>query len=565
MRPMPSGDDPKSKSEELIELHTGDVQLLTPSGETPIATKPAPPQEKPFDPEATLPVEDPAKPFSELLQQQASKMEPDGKGWDPEKTDKGAFRPPSPSERPPPEELVTDPTGRGQPSQPSQPSGPLKPARLFDNVPMQRVSGEKPLELSLPGRTVLPPPAADPAFLCVTRGPGQGTSVAVPDGEHPIGRSASCFLCLAHTSVSREHALFKRVGNQFYIRDAASGGGTKINGVRLEGTAEVVPGDQIQIGASVLVLRHGPVVGPEMTDPLGFSVARSSKKSGGVWLWVGAIATSLASAALASVLLTPLGERLFHSPPRAIQMPVTPAMTAPEKPAPAEPAPKPAAGEPEVDSVDVNLDSEIQVKTARREDLPPAGDPLEPVARPAPKPAPRVARRDPALAPPAPKPLAPTTKASEALRLFNEGEVDASINAAKDSGSAALAVRLTNFRKEAALAEAARAGGDPLAAVRHLSAAAAIDESLTRGWSKPGTEVRAELTRLLLGLAEKSLSAGAPAQAVVYLEKALVYGPGNEKATTLLKDAKARKAGAATPASEPPKDSRSEADKAFEQ
>jgi hypothetical protein len=84
--------------------------------------------------------------------------------------------------------------------------------------------------------------------------------------------------------------------------------------VRLEGTAEVVPGDQIQIGASVLVLRHGPVVGPEMTDPLGFTFGGAQAKGpNGAWLWVGAIATALASAALASVLLTPVGERLFQA------------------------------------------------------------------------------------------------------------------------------------------------------------------------------------------------------------------------------------------------------------
>lgn len=540
------------------------MQVLRDSGETPVASPPtpAPAAEKPFDPEATLPIADPGAPVAGEAKPEPRQEKP----FDPELTDKGAFRAPREASDwhggQPLQEMVTDPTGR------SQPSDPLKPARLFDGMSMQSTSGEKPLDVSLPGRTVLPPPpVTDPAFLCVTRGPGQGTSVAVPEGEHPIGRSANCFLCLAHSSVSREHALFKRVGNQFYIRDAASGGGTKINGVRLEGTAEVVPGDQLQIGLSVLVLRHGPVTGPEMTDPLGFTSLQASKKTSGAWLWVGAIATSLASAALASVLLTPMGERLFHGAPRAGQPAATPSVTAPAEPRPTDPS-LPAARpdtEPEVDTSDVNLDSDIQIKTARRDD-PPAADPaLEPMAPTRPQPAkaaprPRRVVPDPAatLVPPPPRPAAPTTKASEALRLFNEGEVDASINAAQASGSAALALKLSNFRKEAALAETARANGEAMGAVRHLSAAAAIDEALTRGWSKPGTEVRAELTRLLLGLGEKALGAGDAAQAVVLLEKALGYGPGNEKATAMLKDARAKKTGGAAP-----KDPRSEADKAF--
>ncbi|MGC4119042.1 MAG: FHA domain-containing protein [Myxococcales bacterium] len=548
--------DEDPKSEELIELHTGDVQLLTNSGETPIATAPVP--EKPFDPDATMPMPDPSLP--EKLLKQTS--------FDPESTDKGSFRAPKelPDRSRPPEEMLTDPTGR---SQQSQPSDPLRPARLFDGVPPS-TSGERPLFLG--SRTVLPPPppVTEPAFLCVTRGPGQGTSVAVPEGEHPIGRSANCFLCLAHSSISREHALFKRVGNQFYIRDAASGGGTKINGVRLEGTAEVVPGDQIQIGAAVLVLRHGPVIGAEMTDPQGFSIVGQQPRKSSAWLWAGAIATAFASAAFASVVLTPVGERLFQGRPRPVAMPATPAaVTAP----PSIPRP---TGEPEVevDAADVNLDGEVQIKSARHGDPAAAGTTdvgpaLEPViARPQPKATPRPRPKvDPTAAlvppppspPPAPKPAAPTTKASEALRLFNEGEVEASIEAAKSSNSSALALKLASFRKEVALAQTSRTNGDALSAVRHLSAAAATDESLTRGWSKPGTEVRAELTRLLIELSEKALGSGDAAQAAVFAEKALVYGPGNEKAGSLLKDAKAKKAGGA-----PAKDPRSEADKAFD-
>ena len=312
-----------------------------------------------------------------------------------------------------------------------------------------------------------------------------------------------------------------------------------------------------------------PLINPGPLDP------QPRPKKSASWLWVGGLAIVLAGAALASVLLSPVGERLFQRPPRVVRVAQAPLVTAPEpaavEPKPAEP--KPAKPEPS----DVTLDGEVEIKLAPSEERAPAEpEPeLEPVV-PAKQEARREAMPDPTAPlvrqPPPPKQRGPTTKAGEALRLFNEGEVEAAIDAAKDSGSSSLATRLVSFRKEAALGESARAKGDTKSAMRHLATAAALDDKLSRGWSKPGAEVRAELTRVLVELGEQELTAGDATQASVLLQKALVYGPGDEKALQLLRKVKTSQALQADVAKEPtpepaaepaPPDPRSEADKAF--
>lgn len=509
-------DENPTSSEEPIEVHTGDVQPLSDSGE------------KPFDPESTLPM------TAEARQRILAGEKP----FDPERTQEGA--PPEP---------------------------PLPRENLFEGV-QPVLSGERPVDITGPAPARRKGQDPNPAFLCVARGPGKGFSVAIPEGEHPIGRSSTCFLCIAHPSLSREHALFRREGNRFFVRDANSASGTRLNGVRIDAAAEVVPGDQIQLGDAVLILRHGPVVGPEMTDPGTMEATRAPAGTRPVLsgtLLGALVLTTVASATLASIVFTPLGTRLFKpaKPPETAVQPPAPA------PPPVAPAPAPAS--------DIAIEGDIEVKASVR-DLPaplPIPSPVAPIAPPGPEPVPgpAAAAADPPAATtnpsptPAAKPAEPlpdptvplvaplrprppaattapainTTKASEALRLFNEGEVEAAITAAKESQSP-IAGKLASFRKELDLAQQKLSLQDGLGAVRHLSAAANLDEQLTRGWSKPGGQVRAELTKLLVSLAEKSLTAGDAAQAAVLAEKALVYGPGNEKAERLLADAKAKKA-----------------------
>src|SRR5687767_13072793 len=58
--------------------------------------------------------------------------------------------------------------------------------------------------------------AHKPAFLYVERGPGAGQLVELKQGPLVIGRASVSDLRLQHPSISRRHAQFKRIGEQFF-------------------------------------------------------------------------------------------------------------------------------------------------------------------------------------------------------------------------------------------------------------------------------------------------------------------------------------------------------------
>lgn len=91
--------------------------------------------------------------------------------------------------------------------------------------------------------------------LSVISGPAQGQRVEFDDAV-TIGRAPDCDLVLEGASVWRSHCrIFIRSG-QVYLTDLASTNGVTVNGkpcrIRL-----LQPGDEIQVGDSVLTLR-GP-------------------------------------------------------------------------------------------------------------------------------------------------------------------------------------------------------------------------------------------------------------------------------------------------------------------
>ena len=79
-----------------------------------------------------------------------------------------------------------------------------------------------------------------------------------PTGPGPwtIGRADVCRLVIAHDTVSRRHAVIKRVEGGYEVRDLGSLNGTWVNGWRVD-RARVGPRDTLQIGDVRVVLRHG--------------------------------------------------------------------------------------------------------------------------------------------------------------------------------------------------------------------------------------------------------------------------------------------------------------------
>src|SRR5262245_35696000 len=70
-----------------------------------------------------------------------------------------------------------------------------------------------------------------------------------------IGRGADCGLRLSDPGASRVHCRIVSMADKVFIEDAGSRWGTLVNGARVE-SRELLPGDQILIGDTTLVLEH---------------------------------------------------------------------------------------------------------------------------------------------------------------------------------------------------------------------------------------------------------------------------------------------------------------------
>jgi hypothetical protein len=86
------------------------------------------------------------------------------------------------------------------------------------------------------------------------------TAVLLHDGKRlvvgpagvTIGRSRSCDVVLADSNVSRQHAEVRPRGGSWVLNDLGSTNGSSINGRRIEGTEVLKPGDEIELGTSVM-------------------------------------------------------------------------------------------------------------------------------------------------------------------------------------------------------------------------------------------------------------------------------------------------------------------------
>lgn len=102
-----------------------------------------------------------------------------------------------------------------------------------------------------PGRT------DGPALLWLdSQGRARARALPSADGVLTIGRDADVEVALsADGLVSRRHAVVSADNAGWRLRDLDSLNGTYLNGVRLEDSAPLVPGDVARVGSSVLVVQ----------------------------------------------------------------------------------------------------------------------------------------------------------------------------------------------------------------------------------------------------------------------------------------------------------------------
>lgn len=76
----------------------------------------------------------------------------------------------------------------------------------------------------------------------------------LPIGDFVIGRGPECQLAVDDPLVSRKHAVLRVSAAGVLAQDLGSRNGVLINGVKLEGSRDIVPGDKIRIGNQEIVV-----------------------------------------------------------------------------------------------------------------------------------------------------------------------------------------------------------------------------------------------------------------------------------------------------------------------
>jgi hypothetical protein len=79
-----------------------------------------------------------------------------------------------------------------------------------------------------------------------------GQRLVVGPAGVTLGRSRQCDVVLNDPNVSRQHAEIRPRGGSWVLTDLGSTNGSRINGRTVEGTEVVKPGDEIELGATVL-------------------------------------------------------------------------------------------------------------------------------------------------------------------------------------------------------------------------------------------------------------------------------------------------------------------------
>jgi pSer/pThr/pTyr-binding forkhead associated (FHA) protein len=94
------------------------------------------------------------------------------------------------------------------------------------------------------------------ALLVVQRGPNSGARFLLDSDEVSSGRHPDSDIFLDDVTVSRKHVTFRRVGDDFLVRDVGSLNGTYVNRERID-EATLKTGDEVQIGKFRLVFYAG--------------------------------------------------------------------------------------------------------------------------------------------------------------------------------------------------------------------------------------------------------------------------------------------------------------------
>jgi hypothetical protein len=79
-----------------------------------------------------------------------------------------------------------------------------------------------------------------------------GNRLVVGPAGVTLGRSRQCDIVVDDPNVSRQHAEIRPRGDAWVLTDLGSTNGSLLNGRRIDGPEVIKPGDEIELGASVM-------------------------------------------------------------------------------------------------------------------------------------------------------------------------------------------------------------------------------------------------------------------------------------------------------------------------
>jgi len=96
-----------------------------------------------------------------------------------------------------------------------------------------------------------------------------GRRIALAEGESMIGRAPDATVRIDSMSVSRAHARIVVSNGHVHLEDLGSKNGTLVDGIAVQGSADLTDGARIKIGSALLVLHVIGLAGSTETDRTG--------------------------------------------------------------------------------------------------------------------------------------------------------------------------------------------------------------------------------------------------------------------------------------------------------
>ncbi|MBM4779788.1 MAG: FHA domain-containing protein [Archangiaceae bacterium] len=463
-----------------------------------------------------------------------------------------------------------DPRPQRVPQYPSSTTGARRPLKKAEEAIPTAIYDTEKADQEMQASYGMGEQSYKPAFLYVERGPGAGQLLEVKQGTVVIGRASVSDLRLQHPSISRRHAQVRRIGEQFFVKDLGSQNGSFVNKTRIASEVEVKIGDSLALGNALIRLR-GPmqkgekpvapstgkarvptavVARPTAAQTSGHVRPVNSNRMVKIAVFAGAVGFGLA-AVLAFALIrmatgstTTSGEKtakaaITNEPNDAIadalkrkQAESGKVVVTRTTPAAAVQNEEPAQEEPSIDEGPATVKS-VPGVTGSAPSVAPARTAPNRVAIAA-KRAAAGARNAAAASSDDEDNSAASAKGggkrSQILAPYERGNAEGSLELAKSAGDKELSDKLLKFISSYDSGQEALLSNNGTVAIKEFTKALALDEQLSSGWGKYGSEIRKHLGNLYFLVGKQYEANGDDEKAKAAYAASLKNDPANSKA-----------------------------------